>query len=776
VIRTSLPAFALSCLCAVGASLSDAVAAGEVPELAQRAQVEGPTPSRPARDARAFDGSTAILTAELRARLSAKRAVRELSEDHARALLERRGFTVRRARFEEVAVYAEAPLSQATRASLTADGIEWVGDLWIPPVAGDARGRGHHPLGFHLARVPLEGFEALARTPGVRRLHSAERTAEVASDLGRSVIGAEALQAGDCVYPRTGKGVSIAILDSGYDLASPDLPEPIEALDVTEGDTFEAWSSDVTDTGTGHGTHVSSVCFGNGASSGGQYRGIATDADVYVYKVADDATQLIFETDLVKGLARCATVGVDLANLSIAMYSTFMDGSGPACQAVDAATAAGVMVLAAAGNEAELERHVSFTLGPGESSPAFDVSLFNPVPLLYDTPEVLRVLWRDGQPGDANIELIAEDPEDDLEELWFGTSQRDTEARSYRTTLFVPGGATVTESFRLVNHATDGPPVKVHVYRTGGYARLTPDDPGSTMTVPAIADTAVSIGAWCHRDTWIDGAGDPQHPEWLTEGGPAGFTSRGPRIDGLAMPHLAAPGAAVIGLIDAQHTPPAWVTIDDDGIPGEGPVTHMVRFGTSYATPMVAACLALLKEAHPERTFEELLDALRATASQAAAPDEVLGAGLIDVLTAALSLQPIGCNALVASSFNADAEQGDSVDFRVHFGPEHEGRTYWILGTLTGTAPGVSLSPTQSLPLNVDSYTLGLISSPLGPPMVNGFGELDANGEGVATLELPPGFGAILAGEVAHHMVLALEFAPNTDWVKAFSDPVPLSF
>lgn len=757
MIRPTLFALALSC---VGSA--ESTVAARAPHFAP--------PLAPATEA------GAELSPELAHRAALKRGLLHLDALSAREALGRRGLVTRHAQFEEVAVYAAEPLEESLRSDLAERGVEWIGDLWVPPLAGDSEGLGRHPLGFHLARVRVDALHELVRVPGVRRLDTTERTAEVASDLGRVVIGAEALQAGTCVYPRTGKGVSIAILDSGYDLNAPDLPEPVEALDVTEGDALQDWSSDVTDTGTGHGTHVSSVCFGNGAASAGQYRGIATDADVYIYKVADDATQLIFETDLVKGLDRCAEVGVDLANLSIAMYSTFMDGSGPACQAVDAATAAGVMVLAAAGNEAELKRHVSFTLAPGESSPPFEVSLFNPVPVLYDTPEVLRVLWRDGLPGDSNIELVTEDPEDDLEEVWFGVSPRGTEARSYRTTLFVPGGATVTESFRLVNHATEGDPVQVHVYRTGGFAELTPDDPSSTMTVPAIADTAVSIAAWCHRDDWIDSTGEYQAPEWLEEGGAAGFTSRGPRIDGLPMPYMAAPGAAVIGLIDAEHQPPAWVTIDDDGVVGSGPVTHMVRFGTSYAAPMVAASLALLKEANPELSFEQLLEALRTTASQTGTPDNILGAGLIDVLAAALSLQPIGCNGLIASGFAADAEAGGQVDFLIDLGPEQAGRTYWVLGSLSGTAPGLTLSVDQTLALNVDSYTLGLIAGPNAPPLVGGLGLLDAEGRGAAGLTLPAGLGSVLTGTTAHHLVLSLEYAPNTDWVKAVSAPVPLAF
>lgn len=738
-------------------------------EAAPQAAAEGPQKS-------VLEGlvPTSGLSPELGARIAAKQSVAALTTDAATRQLEREGWAVRDPRVEEVAVYAAAPLDPSFKSTWSERGVAWVGDLWVPPLAGDDEGLGLHPAGYHLARVPLERAAELAATPEVLAMDTTERAAEVASDLGRVLIGSDALQSGSCVYPRFGAGVSIAILDSGYDLNLEDLPVPVEALDVTEGDTLAEWSGDVTDSGTGHGAHVSSVCFGNGASSSGNYRGIATAADVYIYKVADDATQLIFETDLVKGLDRCATVGVDLANLSIAMYSTFLDGSGPACQAVDAATAAGVMVLAAAGNEAELKRHAKFTLSPGETSPVFELSLFNPIPVLYDIPDVLRVLWRDGQPLDANIELVPVDPEGDLLELWVGASVRGTEGRSYRTMLNVPGGATVSHAYQLVNHATEGDPVDVHVYRIGGFASFEPADPSSTMTVPAIADTAVSIAAWCHRDHWVDSSGTEQAPSYLTEGGAAGFTSRGPRIDGLSMPHLAAPGAAVVGLIDGQHQPPTWLTIDDDGDLSAGPVTHMVRFGTSYATPMVVACLAVLKEGRPDLSFPELLEALRSTASQATAPDEILGSGLIDVLAAALSLQPVDCNELTASSFSLDLEHGGAIDFQVDFGPEQAERLFWILGTLSGTDPGLTLGLSTLLPLNLDTYTLELIKAAGGPPFQGGLGWLDDQGRGSATLQLPSGLGEELSGLTAHHLVLALEIIPDTEWVKDLSQPVPL--
>ncbi|MEV0801178.1 S8 family serine peptidase [Kribbella sp. NPDC050281] len=78
----------------------------------------------------------------------------------------------------------------------------------------------------------------------------------------------------------TGKGVSIAVLDTGVDATHPDLADRIAGTknftDQPPGDTV------------GHGTHVASTIAGTGAASGGKYRGVAPDAKLYAGKVCPD--------------------------------------------------------------------------------------------------------------------------------------------------------------------------------------------------------------------------------------------------------------------------------------------------------------------------------------------------------------------------------------------------------------------------------------------------------------------------------------------------------
>ncbi|MEO0732783.1 MAG: S8 family serine peptidase [Bacteroidota bacterium] len=92
------------------------------------------------------------------------------------------------------------------------------------------------------------------------------------------------------------------------------------------------------------------------------------------------------------------------------------------------------------------------------------------------------------------------------------------------------------------------------------------------------------------------------------EGKRAYFSSFGPTADGRTKPDVSALGVNV-----------AAITANGQGLTGAN--------GTSLASPLVAGLLACLRQAVPDATNQELLDAVRNTADQAEAPDAERGYG-----------------------------------------------------------------------------------------------------------------------------------------------------
>ncbi|MEV8535192.1 S8 family serine peptidase [Streptomyces sp. NPDC051211] len=163
----------------------------------------------------------------------------------------------------------------------------------------------------------------------------------VKANLKESVplIGApEAWTAG-----HTGKGVKVAVLDTGIDVNHPDFKGLID------GTASFVPGEAVTDV-NGHGTHVAGTIVGSGAASGGANKGVAPDADLFVGKVLGGAEGSGQDSWVMAGMQWAAESGADVVNMSLGdSYPT--DGSDPMSQTVDALSAQyGTLFVIAAGN------------------------------------------------------------------------------------------------------------------------------------------------------------------------------------------------------------------------------------------------------------------------------------------------------------------------------------------------------------------------------------------------------------------------------------------
>ncbi|MEU4081650.1 peptidase S8 [Streptomyces venezuelae] len=141
----------------------------------------------------------------------------------------------------------------------------------------------------------------------------------------------------------TGKGVKVAVLDTGADLAHPDL-----AGRVTESKSFIA-GQEVADR-NGHGTHVASTVGGSGAGSDGKEKGVAPGATLAVGKVLSDEGSGS-ESEIIAGM-EWAAKDIDAKIVSMSLGSREpSDGTDPMALAVNTLSAeTGALFVIAAGN------------------------------------------------------------------------------------------------------------------------------------------------------------------------------------------------------------------------------------------------------------------------------------------------------------------------------------------------------------------------------------------------------------------------------------------
>ncbi|MCX2180549.1 S8 family serine peptidase [Streptomyces sp. SKN60] len=141
----------------------------------------------------------------------------------------------------------------------------------------------------------------------------------------------------------TGKGVKVAVLDTGVDVNHPDF------AGLIDGTTSFVPGEGVTDV-NGHGTHVAGTIVGSGAASGGENKGVAPGADLYVGKVLGGAEGSGQDSWVMAGMQWAAESGADVVNMSLGdSYPT--DGSDPMSQLVDALSEQyGTLFVIAAGN------------------------------------------------------------------------------------------------------------------------------------------------------------------------------------------------------------------------------------------------------------------------------------------------------------------------------------------------------------------------------------------------------------------------------------------
>lgn len=152
----------------------------------------------------------------------------------------------------------------------------------------------------------------------------------------------------------TGKGVTIAFIDSGF-YPHPALSEPdariLKMVDVTE-EKFKESDFELVRASSWHGAMVACVACGNGYASKGYYRGIAHEASVVLIKAFDGKT--IRSASILKALQwilkHHAAYNIRIVNISLGGDRNEPNERSRICKAVKELVKLGITIVAAAGN------------------------------------------------------------------------------------------------------------------------------------------------------------------------------------------------------------------------------------------------------------------------------------------------------------------------------------------------------------------------------------------------------------------------------------------
>jgi hypothetical protein len=213
-------------------------------------------------------------------------------------------------------------------------------------------------IGFRYQVV--NGFSGRLSRAGLARLRRSPAVASIQYDRVMSASLAEAgpLIGAPSVHTQlgfTGKGINVAVLDTGIDSDHPDLSDNIVAQKCfcnLNGLSCCPGGADSAEDNNGHGTHVSGIITGKGTVAP---KGIAPDAGIVAVKVLNgngtgDTSGIIAAADWVA--ANAAALKIRIANLSLGIAINANDDCPNADGAPGMASLiqAGIAVFAASGN------------------------------------------------------------------------------------------------------------------------------------------------------------------------------------------------------------------------------------------------------------------------------------------------------------------------------------------------------------------------------------------------------------------------------------------
>jgi subtilisin family serine protease len=523
---------------------------------------------------------------------------------------------------------------------------------------------GSNRVGIVSLKVPVSLLSEIESLPGIQSLQLAGK---IASTLDKAVhdVGADSVHMGiGLPQGYTGKNVLIGITDWGFDYSSPMFydtllqstrilaawdqykvsgPAPMGFNYGTEYSTLPEYLSAGSDTANiysyaTHGTHVAGIAGGGGA--GTNYRGVAFEAQFLLatFLVDEGAVLDAWEWMYQKSLQEGKRLVI---NMSWGLYHIgTLDGTSLLSQAIDAYSALGVVFSNSGGNNGNVNFHLKKNFSNDSIRSRIEFYAYSANQNMWG--QSIHAWGQQGNSFEAGIQifnsfgstLLAESP-------YYNTSTTNT----YVDTFLVTGVDTIWYNISADSaHPQNGrPQLRLRVKNTNTSLRVLLKAQADTGLVHFwnVTELVTDVGNWgMPFSTFGSGtvAGDTQYgisepsctnsllsvaayaSKYIASngnpvgGGIASFSSIGPRYDEVLKPEIAAPGVSIASSI-SSYTDANYTTVSS--IQFNGRTYPFARYsGTSMAAPMVTGVIALILEANPYLSAEQIKSIIIETARE----------------------------------------------------------------------------------------------------------------------------------------------------------------
>lgn len=376
----------------------------------------------------------------------------------------------------------------------------------------------------------------------------------------------------------TGKGVKVAVIDTGVDYEHPDLKNNFNGgYDVIDEDDDPMETKQEQGMPTLHGTHVAGIIAANG-----RLKGVAPEAEIYGYRTLGP-TGMGTTEQVIAAIEKAVEDEVDILNLSLG--NTVNGPDWPTSVALDKAVEKGVIAVTSNGNSGPN----LWTVGsPGTSSKAISVGASTPpmrIPYLTTGPNDEEEIPIQPMQQAKKWQLQREYP---VEFLGLGKKE-DYQNKDLRGKIVLAerGQISFTIKAKLAQKA-GAEALIVYNHVDGEFSGML-EEPVDFPVISISKEAGEKLKQEAvNRSVYLRTV--YRNEEDLI----APFSSRGPVTHTWDIkPDLVAPGVAIDSTV---------------------PRGYLDLNGTSMAAPHVAGAAALIKQKHPDWTPEQVKAALMNTA------------------------------------------------------------------------------------------------------------------------------------------------------------------